>query len=156
MICICACSVTQSYPTLFDPIDCSPPSFSVHGIFQGRILEWVAISFSKDSSKPRDRTWISWVTASAGRFFSTAPCGKPYITLVHMSSPSVKIKLSVYFKELLWQKAAKNIYPSESLECYLMLMNMVTKLLLACFPGPHNSDICILTFTTFWAAIVIL
>ena len=86
---------------------------------------------------------------SAGRFRSTAPSGKPYITLVHMSSPSVKIKLSVYFKELLWKKAAKKIYPSESLERYLMLMNVVTKLLLACFPGPRNSDIYILTFTTF-------
>ena len=39
--------VAQSYPTLYDPMDCSPPGSSVHGIFQARILEWVAISFSK-------------------------------------------------------------------------------------------------------------
>ena len=38
--------VTQSYPTLSDPMDCSPPGSSVHGIFQARVLEWVAISFS--------------------------------------------------------------------------------------------------------------
>ena len=39
--------VAQSCPTLWDPVDCSLPGFSVHGIFQARILEWVAISFSK-------------------------------------------------------------------------------------------------------------
>ena len=38
--------VAQSYPTLSDPMDCSPPSSSVHGIFQARVLEWVAIAFS--------------------------------------------------------------------------------------------------------------
>ena len=38
--------VTQSCPTLQDPVDCSPPGSSVHGIFQARVLEWVAISFS--------------------------------------------------------------------------------------------------------------
>ena len=44
-------SVTQSCPTLCDPMDCSPPGTSVHEIFQARILEWVAISFSKPSSQ---------------------------------------------------------------------------------------------------------
>ena len=39
--------VGQSYPTLCDPMDCSPPGFSIHRIFQARVLEWVAISFSK-------------------------------------------------------------------------------------------------------------
>ena len=43
---ICVCSVTRSCPTLCDPMDCSPPGSSVHEIFQGRILEWVAISIS--------------------------------------------------------------------------------------------------------------
>ena len=42
--------VTQSYPTLCDPMDCSLPGSSVHGIFQARILEWVAISFSRRPS----------------------------------------------------------------------------------------------------------
>ena len=43
--------VAQSYPTLCDPTDCSLPCSSVHGIFQARILEWVAISFSRRSSQ---------------------------------------------------------------------------------------------------------
>ena len=46
--------VAQSCPTLCDPLDCSLPGFSVHGILQARILEWVAISFSGGSSGPRD------------------------------------------------------------------------------------------------------
>ena len=59
--------VTQSCPTLCDPMDCSPPGSSVHGILQARILEWVACPFSKGSSQPRDRTCISRI---AGRFFT--------------------------------------------------------------------------------------
>ena len=42
--------VAQSCPTLCDPVDCSLPGFSIHGIFQARILEWVTISFSRGSS----------------------------------------------------------------------------------------------------------
>ena len=47
-------SVAQLCPTLCDPMDCSPPGSSVHGISQERILEWVAISSSRGSSQPRD------------------------------------------------------------------------------------------------------
>ena len=47
--------------------DCSPPCSSVHGILQARTLEWVAISFSRRSSLPRDQTWVSGI---AGRFFT--------------------------------------------------------------------------------------
>ena len=43
---------TQSYPTLSDPLDCSLPGSSIHGIFQARVLEWVAIAFSKLVIKP--------------------------------------------------------------------------------------------------------
>ena len=52
--------VTHSYLTLCDPMDCSPPGSSVHGILQARILEWVAISSSRGSSWPRDQTHVSW------------------------------------------------------------------------------------------------
>ena len=48
--------VVQSCPTVCDPVDWSPPGSSVHEIFQARILEWVAISFSRGPSQPRDRT----------------------------------------------------------------------------------------------------
>ena len=59
--------VAQSCPTLCDPVDCSPPGSSVHGILQARVLEWVAISFSRGSSRPRDRTQVS---RTAGRRFN--------------------------------------------------------------------------------------
>ena len=48
-VCVCVWSVAQSCLTLCNPVDCSPPGFSVHGIFQARILELVAISYSKRS-----------------------------------------------------------------------------------------------------------
>ena len=59
---ICLCSVAQSYLTLCDPMDCSPPCSSVHGIFQVRILEWVAISYPRGPSWIRDRTHIFCVS----------------------------------------------------------------------------------------------
>ena len=56
------CWCAQSWPTLCDPKDSSPPSSSVHGIVQARILEWVAISFSRGSSWPRDGIRVSYVS----------------------------------------------------------------------------------------------
>ena len=50
-----------------EPMDWTPPGFSVHGILQARILEWVAIPFSRGSSQSRDRIWVSRI---AGRFFN--------------------------------------------------------------------------------------
>ena len=58
--------ISQSCPTLCDPMDSRPPESSVHGILQARILEWVSIPFSRGSSQPRDQTWVSCI---AGRFF---------------------------------------------------------------------------------------
>ena len=54
--------VAQSSLTLCDPMDCSPPDSSVHAISQARILEWVAIPFSRGSSLPRDQTQVSGVS----------------------------------------------------------------------------------------------
>ena len=56
--------VAQSCPTLCDPMDCSLPGFSVRRILQARVLEWVAVSFSRRSFQPRDRTPVSCI---AGR-----------------------------------------------------------------------------------------
>ena len=56
--------VTQSCPTLCDPMDCSLSGSSVHGIFQARILEWDAISFSRRSSRHRDCTWVSRIVGT--------------------------------------------------------------------------------------------
>ena len=59
--------VAQSWPTLWDPMDCSPSDSSVHGILQARILEWVALLFATGSSQSRDGTHVSCV---ASRFFT--------------------------------------------------------------------------------------
>ena len=65
------CSVAKSYPTLWDPMDCSLPVSSVHSILHARILEWVAISSSRRSSRQGIKLLISCVPALAGRFFAT-------------------------------------------------------------------------------------
>ena len=62
--------VTQSWPTLCNTVDCSLPCSFIHGILQARILEWVAISFSRGSSQPRDWTWVSHI---GGRRFNLWP-----------------------------------------------------------------------------------
>ena len=59
--------IAQSCPTLCDHMDCSLSGSSVHGIFQARVLEWIAISFSRGSSRPRNRTQVSRI---AGRCFT--------------------------------------------------------------------------------------
>jgi len=71
--------VTQSCPTLSDPMVCSPPGSSVHGIFQARVLEWIAISFSRGSSRPRDWTRIS---CTVGTFFTDWVTRKPSVGLL--------------------------------------------------------------------------
>ena len=59
--------VAQSCPTLCDAVDCSLAGSSVHGIFQARTLEWVAVPFSRGSSQPGDWSWVSRI---AGRFYT--------------------------------------------------------------------------------------
>ena len=66
----CACSIAQWCLTLCDPMECSPPGLSVHGILQARILEWVVMPSSRESSPPRDRTQVSCIFCIAGRFFT--------------------------------------------------------------------------------------
>ena len=61
-MCVRACSVTQSCPTLCNLVDCSPPGSPVHGISQASILEWVAVSFSKGSSRPRGWARVSCIS----------------------------------------------------------------------------------------------
>ena len=62
---------------------CSPPGSSVHGIFQARILEWVAIPISRGSSPPRDRTWVSCI---AGRFFASCATREAQYMQYHVSN----------------------------------------------------------------------
>ena len=75
----CFCLVAKSCPTLghvqlSDSMDCGLPGSSVHGILQARILEWVAISFSRGSLRPRDQNCVCCI---AGKFFTAEPPGRP-------------------------------------------------------------------------------
>ena len=75
--------LTQLCLTLCDPMDCSPPSSSVHGILQARILEWVAMPSSTGSSWLMDQTQVSWIT---GRFFTIWAIKEAFITYFTYSS----------------------------------------------------------------------
>ena len=67
----------QLCPTLCSPMDWSLPGSSIHGIFQTRILEWVAVPTSRGSSQPRDQTCTFCVSCIAGGFFIAESLGKP-------------------------------------------------------------------------------
>ena len=66
----------QSCLTLCDPMECSLPDCSVHGILQARIPEWAAMHSFRGSSQPKDQTHISCRSCTAGGFFTTEPPGK--------------------------------------------------------------------------------
>ena len=80
-VCLHAKSL-QSCPTFCDPMDCILPGFSVHGILQTRIVEWVAISFSRGSSPPRNRTSVS-TSSCISRWVIYYYChlGSPYMCI---------------------------------------------------------------------------
>ena len=81
--------VAQLCQTLCNPMDCSPPGSSVHGTLQARILEWVAIPFSSETSPPRGWTQVSCIT---GRFFTVWATGKANIIIlnVNLLNPLIK------------------------------------------------------------------
>ena len=84
------CEVTQSCPTLCDPMDCSLPGSSLHGILQARVLEWVATSFSRGSSQPRDRTQISHIPGRCFNLWATyTPVKKPNTWLANFLSEKI-------------------------------------------------------------------
>ena len=94
-VCVRAKSL-QSCPTLWDPMDCKPPGSSVHGILQAKILEWVAISFSRGSSWLRDQSLVSSI-----------PCIRSRVLYHyhHLGSPSV------YIHTYIWRES-EQIWPN--------------------------------------------
>ena len=78
--------VAQLCPTLCYPMDCSLPGFSVRGIFQAIVLEWIALSFCRGSSRPRDQTQVSCLSY----------IGKQILLLLcHLGSPCIYICMYV-------------------------------------------------------------
>ena len=106
-------------PTLCDPMDCSPPGSTVHGILQARILEWVAISFSRGSSRPRDQTQVSHI---AGSLFTDQVFRKdtwsPLIKNpppTHSQGYSSHSRCISYFLRISRKLSWENIYRSKTL-----------------------------------------
>ena len=90
--------VAQSCLTLCDPMDCSLPCSSVHGIFQVRVLGWVVISFSRGSSQPRDRTWVPCIVGR--RFTVSATREVPRILNGCLKKKSVFELIKMYYKNI--------------------------------------------------------
>ena len=105
--CYCLCVHVLSHVQLFvtpQTVACGTP---LHGIFPARILEWLAISFSRGSSWPRDWTRVSCVSFIAGRFFTTKLPGiyllAIYLFYISMTTLIIKCR-NTYWKEQLWNK----------------------------------------------------
>ena len=89
------CSVNQSCLTLCDPMECSQPVSSVHGILQARILEWVAVLFSSGSSQPRDWTQLSHTEGGFSTIWTTREIqqnwsGWPIPSLGDLPNPGIE------------------------------------------------------------------
>ena len=91
----------QLCPTLSDPMDCSPPSFSVHGISQARILEWFAISSSRRSSWPRDQTRASRIVGRVFTIWATSEA--PWIRYLKVNKPFLRCEPHMTRPTQWWQ-----------------------------------------------------
>ena len=162
---VCCSLVPESCPTLCDPVDCSPPGSSVHGISQA-ILEWGAISFSRKSSQPRDQVGVSckWIpyhwAAELNNYSSFSRC----FILKNKQKPNVRVCRS--YKQLSpTQEAHPSLQPSGSphgrLQTlaqrtqprYRMTCHTETELLSSCRQGGQDSnrDVHFLQITSFFS-----
>ena len=110
--------VAQSCPTLCDPVDCSPPGFSVHGILQARILEWVAFSFSRRSSQPRDWTQVSYIAGIRFNLWATREATDKPENLTNYRFPGLNLELSSL---RLWTHVYISVSPINNSQWFLSL-----------------------------------
>ena len=147
--------VTQSCPTLCDPMDYSLPGSSVHGIFQARVLERVAISFSRGSSRSRDWTRVSRI---AGRRFTVwATREAPYPALVTPWTVACQAPLSTgilqerYWSELPFPSPGDLLDPEHRTHGFLRLLHWQSDSLLLVPPGkPRLNRTKLLILDLFW------
>ena len=88
--------IVQSYLTLCNPVDCSLPDSPVHGILEARLLEWVAIRFSRGSSWPRDRTWVSCIARKYFTIWGTRQAHRRYDMIYLLRRRYIFIKDVIY------------------------------------------------------------
>ena len=147
------CSVAAVFNSFGDPMDCSLPGSSVHGISQSRILEWLAIFFFWGSSWPRDHTHVS---CTAGRFFTTKPTGNTLTSMItaatcctvlggFKSFTNVTTALKLHFQ---YKKGVLEYYSScyKSLWFWMLFsfQNWILKQQLVNLTKDFNSDLIIL------------
>ena len=131
----CFCLVAKSCPTLCYPVYCSSPGSSVHGISQARILEGVAISFSRGSSWPRDRTCIF---SLPGRYFTLEPPRKPTWSLLEKLFFKKKKKAHCFQKCCRWPPGSHHVRSSDG-TLYILMWQLfyffLVASVLSCWPG---------------------
>ena len=106
-----------------DPMDCKPRGFSVHGISQARILEWVVISSSRVSSWHKDQIYLSWI---AGRFFTTEPYLGEITLLWYTETWYIHLQTSIEILLKTQQKGNRQLYKKINLTLILNLSPKIT------------------------------
>ena len=115
-----------------DPMDCSPPGSSVHGIFQARVLEWGAIAFSIRSSPPRDQTWVSHVV---GRHFTIRATREvSYVTKTKQCR-----KNGLFFSPPWKPWIPSSLRAPDSLSTYLRISSLTSLSLFLWFPNTRQT-----------------
>ena len=126
---LCCCLVTKLGPIIFcNPMDCSPPRSSVHGIPQARILEWVAISFSRGSFQLRDQTHISCISRQILYHWATRYC----LTFsVHWQRRWIEGEKKTTEFSVIWGKRPYNLTWGKE-HVHPSLSSAILKIFLAC------------------------
>ena len=123
----------QLHLTLSDPMDCSLPDSSVHGILHARILEWVVMPSSRGSFQPRDQTLVSYSSCIVGKFFLAETPGKPAIDIC-----SVQLLSCVQLFAIPWTAAHQAFLSITNTQSLLKLMSiksvMPSNHLILCHP----------------------
>ena len=147
----CLCLHATWCLTLCDSLNCSPPGFSVHDVFQARILKQVAISFSRKSFRLRDQTHVPCVSCIAGGFFThwasrEAPCYIYNVIYIFIILRFLKYIMSLSLVTFFWLKACCIWYSYDNL-CSLWVILCMEYLFLCfhfqpvCFLGPQVGNI---------------
>ena len=141
LFCVHACSVYHSRPTLCDLMDCSLPGFSAHGIFHARILEWVAVCFSRESCQPRDRMCISCISCIGRRILChCGPCIEPassfkqvYWSTYHSVFSNHLFLCLFHQDEVFLQKRKKKNKTPQTYFIYYLFICQLQVLVVACW-----------------------
>ena len=91
--------IAQACPTVCDPLDCSLPGSSVLGIFKARILEWVCISFSRRSSRPRGWTWVSHIVGRCFTVWATREVNEAGQRLIEFCQENALVIMNTFFQQ---------------------------------------------------------